>query len=367
MHTTRTDSLSTSASLLPQPASLHQPHQPSPAARFSAIRLAWAAVAVSGLLSACGGGGGGDAGPGAPAPAPVLPPARPPATLTAEEDLAWKSYVLRTVGVRAVIDSDEFTRNVPYFSSGRFDFAGLYPAGTGAGTAGQSNMPGAQTTVGLCKDGGSISSAYDDKNKNGIFDLGEIFTTTETDCKDGSTTLNGIIRSEYQALTTFYATPNDKVINTTKVTFTDDELYTYVRTNFTFGQSLKGQVDVDITDPARVYRYKDYTYAVDGVTVISNLVLTIGRSTDVGAGTPFSLRSMAGSLSVDGITYQVSSSPDIPWKKTVGYLPTAGFITMTAANGDRLITEFTPNGAGCGIILATTTTPSLVVKNCSRR
>jgi hypothetical protein len=366
MHTTHIDSQSTNASLLPQPAPLPRFHQPSPAARFGSIRLAWAAVALGGLLSACGGGG--DAGPSAPAPAPMLPPARPPVTLTAEEDLAWKSYVLRTVGVRAVTDGDESVAYTPYFSAGRFDFAGLYPAGTGTGTAGQSNTPGADTTVGLCKDGGDSTVVSDDKNKNGIRELGDSFTITSTDCKDGNTTLNSTLRFDYQAPSpTYYAKPNDNVIETYKGTATEDTLHTNARTNFTLGQSVKGQVDVDITDPARVYRYKKYTYVVDGVTVISNLVLTIGRSTDVGPGKPFSLTSMTGSLEIDGITYQVSSSPDIAWKKTDGYLPTAGFITMTAANGDRLITEFTPNGAGCSIILATTTTASLVVKNCSRR
>jgi hypothetical protein len=332
------------------------------------MRLAWAAVAFSGLLGACGGGGGGDAGGGTAGPAapPQLPPARPAATLTAEEDLAWKSFVLRTVGVRAVTDNDESIFSTPYFGAGRFDFAGLYPTGTGTGTAGQSNIPGASTAVGLCKDGGNSSGVVDDKNQNGIYDLGDSFTRTQTDCKDGNTTSNRTFRFDYQDTETLYAKPNDKVIKTHKGTATDDILVTTASTNFILGQSVKGQIDVNITDLARVYRYKDYTYVVDGVTVVSNLVLTIDRSTSFGPGTAFSLTSMTGKLKIDGTTYDVTSSAAVPWKKTSGYLPTAGVFVMKAPNGELTVTSFTPEGAICGTFPAGTTTPSLTVKNCSR-
>jgi hypothetical protein len=369
MHTTPADSRFTSTCpLRAQPAPL--PRQPRPAARFGAMRLAWAAVAVSGLLSACGGGGGGDdAGGGAgPAAPPPLPPARPAATLTAEEDLAWKSFVLRVVGVYAVTDTDDFILNTTYFNGGRFDFAGLYPAGTGTGpgTSGQSNTPSAATPAGLCKDGGSSSVVRDDKNQNGIYEAGESFLRTAADCKDGNANLNSTLRFDYQATPKFYAKPNDKAIETHKGIATEDRLLTYARTNFILGQSVKGQVDVDISDSARVYRYKNQTRVVDGVTVINNLVLTIARSTQLGPDTDFSLTSMTGSLNIDGITYQVTSSPAIPWKKTSAYLPTAGVFVMTAPNGEQIATSLTPEGAICGTFPAGSTTPTLVVKNCSR-
>jgi hypothetical protein len=350
------------AQLVPQ----SQPHGPSQAARFCSLRLAWAVVAIGSLVSACGGGGG-DA-PTPPAPPVATPlPARPPVVLSAEEDVAWKSYVLRAVGVRAVTDEDDaIIPGTPFLSVGRFDFAGLYPAGTGAGTTGQSNVPPIDAIVGFCKDGGNSSVAFDDKNKNGISEAGDSVTRTDTDCKDKNATLNGTTRFDNQATPTFYAKPHENAIITTKGLAAENLLFAKAETNFTLTQSIKGQIDVDVSEFTRVYRYKNYTYVIDGVTIINNLVLTINRSVEFGPNKPFSLTSMTGSLTIDGVNYQVSSSPNIPWKKTPGYLPIAVGIAMTGPGGEQIITEFTATGAGCRLIPLGTTTPSIVVRNCSR-
>jgi hypothetical protein len=329
-----------------------------PKARRASLKLAWAALAASALLNACGGGG--DAGSPAPAPPASV-------VLNAYEEVAWKSYVLRTVGTPNVTDLDENLSNQRFFDVSRRNFAGMYPADTAAtAVPGQSNIPKTSPVLGSCKDGGSFTQSINDINKNGIAEAGDSFTNTALNCKDASYSLSQTLRFDHQATTLFYPKPNDNALRSIKGLTSVEGTFTQAAPNYTLRSSFKGQTDIDINETSRVYRDKNNTSVIEGFTIVSNLIITVNRSTSLGSDKPFSLASMTGSLSIDGVTYQVSSTPNIEWKKDADYLPTLGVITMTGPDGERLITQFTPNGVACGIIPANATTPSIVVRNCSR-
>ncbi len=356
--------------------------------RLRRLQLSVASLATASLLAACGGGGGGgatsEAGPAAPPPSaqpttPGVPPASPPVStppttpppaqpagaLSAEEDLAWKSYVLRTIAMTSIDDGDESFAVPTAFDISSRQFKGLYPTGTGAGSAGQSNIPPAILDGGLCKDGGSSSTTNDDKNGNGRDDAGDSFTTIQTNCKDGVLNGNSTIKTEFYATSIYYAQPNQNAILSVKgIIGMSSAIYNSQIDNTL---TIKGKIEFDIREADRIVLHKDYTLNLNGNTIISNLAFYINRSTRFGDGVPFSLTSISGTLSIDGITYQVGTSANTPWIKTPGYMPTSGTFSMTGPSGDQIITQFTNNGAICGIFpRGETTTPSLLVNKCSR-
>jgi hypothetical protein len=332
----------------------------SMATRSALSQLKWAFSATALTLAACGGGGGDNPVPASPAPTPI-----PPVVLNAQEELAYQSWALRQVSVEYVTDDDESSFSALFSYGGRIIFAGRYPAGAGNGT-GSNLPPPAGASGGLCKDGGTQNKTDTLINNNNTYDAGESFVTTYLDCKDPNTLLNGTRKFSYKATSAYYSAPNDKAIKSALLDITWDTTYL---TSAGYTTSKKGVLGIDISDQPlrRLYTLKELVYAFDQGSVVANtLLIGINRSDEFGADKPFTVAGFAGSVTIDGKPYTVSSTANIPWLKTVGYFPKSGSITATSANGDKVITEFTATGAKCRLVPSGTTTASVTVEQCSK-
>jgi hypothetical protein len=335
----------------------------SSATGLTSSHLKWAFAVAAITLAACGGGGG-----DSPAAPPPVPPPAPPAVLNALEELAYQSWAVRRVTVDYVTDDDNRVTDGSTTYGGRLNFAGKYPAGTGTGGGTGSNLPPIASGVsGLCKDGGTKKQTDTLINNNNIYDVGESILETWSDCKDLVSVLNGTRKYSFKAPLVFYAAPNDKAYKSTQQdvefdwAFTKPSAVGYINT-----YSEKGLLGVDINDQRRIYSLKDLTQNFTQGSAVGNTLIGINRSNEFGPDQPFSVAGFAGNVTIDGKSYTISSSKDIPWLKTYGYFPKSGSITATAANGDRVFTEFTATGAKCSLVPSGTTTASLTVEQCSK-
>ncbi len=320
------------------------------------------AVVVALALSGCGGGGGGDGI--APAPTPPAPPAAPPAVLNAQEELAYQSWALRQVTLLYVEERDEIIRSGPLSDGGRLKFVGRYPAnGSGAGQA--NNLPNlALNTSGVCKDGGSKKQVDSLINNNTTYEAGESTILTYTGCTDANLVLTGTDKLAYTGSQIFYPAPNNKAIKSVQLDETVD--YTYSAPSLGYSTTLKGILGIDITDPRRIYTLKNVAFTFNQGSVVANITIVINRATSFGNDQPFTVQSISGSVVIDGKAYTVTSTTAIPWRSVLAYFPRSGSITATASNGDKIITEFTANGAQCSLVPAGTATASVTVAQCSQ-
>jgi hypothetical protein len=318
----------------------------------------WAACTAAFALVACGGGGGGDG-------TPPAPPTAPPSALNAQEELAYQSWALRQVTLRYVEEKDETTIGGALSAGGRLQFVGKYPASGNNGTGQVNNLPTyAASATGVCKDGGSQKQVDSLINNNTTYEAGESTTLTYTGCTDGDLVLSGTDKLNFTGSQVFYPAPNNKAIKSVQLDETTD--YTYSTPSLGYSTTLKGVLGIDITDLRRVYTLKNVAYTFNQGSVVANMAITINRSNDFGNNQPFTVQSMAGSATVDGKAYTVTSSNGIPMRSVVAYLPRSGSITATASNGDKIITEFTATGAQCSLVPAGTTTASVTVAQCSQ-
>jgi hypothetical protein len=313
-------------------------------------------VVVIFALAACGGGGGGGDNPAAaPSPATLV-------VLNAQEELAYQSWALRLVTIDFVTDDDALIAVTPFRSYGRLDFAGKYPVGGATGT--DSNFPTVNGNSISCKDGGSAKQTDTLKNNNNTFDAGESSLLTYENCKDGIFVLAGTSLYNHLAPLTFYRAPNDKAIESTLLDLVTDLNNSNTTANII--SLVKGIQKVDINQDRRIYTLINMAYPYAQGSVVGNTLIGINRSDDFGPDKPFTVAGFAGSATIDGKPYTVSSSKDIPWIKRAGYFPKSGSITATAANGDKIITEFTATGARCSLVPAGATAASVAVEQCSK-
>ncbi len=302
----------------------------------------WGSMTLGLVLAACGGGGG-DGDGGQPPPAGN--------TLNAQEDLAYRSFAVRSMIVPYVIDDDTAEAFIFYPLTGKRDFVGLYPDGVTA----PGNVPSRPTLdVSSCKDGGSLSS--NNQLPSNII--------TYSNCVNGSSRVNGTLRRDYVGTTTFYPPPNANALVRSQLSVIPTLDYSF---SPNIAGTIRGVQDANITEPQRVYAFRNYTLAVRESSWVSNLVLTSNRSTRFGYNTPFTLVSATGSISIDGTVYVVSSSGNIPWiKLPTTYVPTSGSFTATGPGGERIVTEFNSTGASCKLFPAGASVASITLANCSR-
>lgn len=339
-------------------------HNPTPSPQILR-NLKWAACTAAFALVACGGGGGSDgSAPAPPAGTPPAPPA-PPAVLNAQEELAYQSWALRQVTLRYVEERDEIALSGPLSAGGRLNFVGKYPANGCTGTGQINNLPVlAASATGVCKDGGTNKQVDSLINNNTTYEAGESTIVTYTGCTDASLILSGTDKLSFTGSQLFYPAPNNKAIKSVQLDETTD--YTYTTPSLGYSTTLKGTLGIDITDPRRVYALKDVAYTFNQGSIVANMTIIINRATSFGNDQPFTVQSMAGSTTIDGKSYTVTSTNGIPMRSVVAYLPRSGSITATASNGDKIITDFTPTGAQCSLVPYGTTTASVTVAQCSQ-
>jgi hypothetical protein len=341
----------------------------SPQTAFAAGLLGWAFGVAALALAACGGGGGGGGSTSdspAPTPAPPAPPPAPAVVLNAQEELAYQAWALREVTERYVTDTDDTFSGGNLSVGGRLRFAGKYPPGTGAGTGAGNNLPSlVGNPSGLCKSGGSKNQVDTLINNNSTFDAGESYVVTYTDCKEVDFVLNGTQKISYRSTNAYYPPPDNKAIKSAQ--FDELDNYAYSVPSLGYSGSLKGTLSVDIADTPlrRTYTLKDVAYTFDQGSVVGNLSIAINRAEFFGVDQPFSVQSISSSATVDGKLFTISSTV-IPWRSVYGYIPRSGSMTAVAASGEKIVIEYTANGAKCSLVPLGTTTASVTVEQCSR-
>jgi hypothetical protein len=318
---------------------------------------------VTTLIAACGGGGG-----DAPSPAPPAPPSS--GALNAQEQLAYQSWAIRVLTTEWVIDDDNaFRAGINFPASQRLRFSGLYPVAPGSGSQNINNFPIAGGIVFSCKDGGTKTKSEILLNNDANYGAGESFTNTFVACKDGAFTGDGTQRQDFRATDVFYPSPNSNAIKSSSYILSVNQTYNLLFQQAVRPGSVKGALDVNITELNRVYKLINCAYTYELGNMVGNTTINIKRTDNFGFDQPFEVLSITGTVQIDGVPFTLTSTP-IPWRNAsstgVDYFPKLGSITATGPNGEKIFTQFGTNGASCTLTPQGAAVPSVTVEKCSR-